>query len=304
MSTLKDKYFERVLETLVDHNDCHNAPFSNEKLYQAVSKVMSEMEEEERNSNNVTMNTLCQYPVTNNIQIKNAKVPNKKQITSDILEEKIKGFKGLTLHSIINNSTYDNSDKDDAERDPKIDQLISNHTGDRKKIKITDTDTTNINFSQKLLINQTIPVIIPPTDPPIVDGVAASRGSLHARQTIASEDIVTDAARTDACVFQDPAVVNRKDTDRTIPQDGNTSRNPFRLNSSVRIGGEPSVFPPKTGIQDIISPSGPIGYVEVRNAQPFHTSINGNSVKNRDPVLTLSKLIVRKLSDNSIANLY
>ena len=37
IATTKDKYFEKMLETLVNHNDRHNAPFSNEKLQQAVS---------------------------------------------------------------------------------------------------------------------------------------------------------------------------------------------------------------------------------------------------------------------------
>ena len=78
MATPKDKYFEKMSETLVDHNDRHNAPFSNEKLRQAVSKVMAEMEEEERNltldANNVTMVTFYQSPVTTNTQRKNAKI--------------------------------------------------------------------------------------------------------------------------------------------------------------------------------------------------------------------------------------
>ena len=201
MAILKDKYFEKMLQTLVDHNDHHNAPFSNENLQQAVIKVMVETEEEERNANNVNMDTFCQSPVTKNIQIKNANVPNERQIPLDILAEIVKGFKGLTLHSKINNSGYNNSDKDDAESDQKSDQLVATHTSDRKKIKITDTNTTNINCLQKILINQTIPFIIPPTDPPITNGVAASRVILHACQTIESKDIVTDAVRSDAHVF-------------------------------------------------------------------------------------------------------
>ena len=44
-----DKYYYKVLDTLVDYNDHHNAPFSNEKLWQVISKVMAETEEEERN---------------------------------------------------------------------------------------------------------------------------------------------------------------------------------------------------------------------------------------------------------------
>ena len=46
MATTKYKYFENILENIVDHNDCHNAPLSNEKFRQAVSKVMAETEEE------------------------------------------------------------------------------------------------------------------------------------------------------------------------------------------------------------------------------------------------------------------
>ena len=93
MDTLKDKYFEKILETLVDHNDHQNAPLSNEKLLQAVSKVTEETEEEERNTNNVTLGTLCQSPVTTNTQRKNSNIPNERQIASDILAETLKGFK-------------------------------------------------------------------------------------------------------------------------------------------------------------------------------------------------------------------
>ena len=38
----KEKYYTNMLETLIDYNDHHNVPLSNEKLRQAVSKVMSE----------------------------------------------------------------------------------------------------------------------------------------------------------------------------------------------------------------------------------------------------------------------
>ena len=67
-----------MLETLVDHNDCHNVPLSNKNLRQAFSKITAEMEEEERNfnnttmeecnANNATMDTFCQSPVTTNTQ--------------------------------------------------------------------------------------------------------------------------------------------------------------------------------------------------------------------------------------------
>ena len=75
---------------------------SNKKLQQALSKVMSETEEEERdtkrNSNNVTMDTFChQYPVTTNTQLEIENVKNERQISLDILAETIKGFNGLTI---------------------------------------------------------------------------------------------------------------------------------------------------------------------------------------------------------------
>ena len=71
MATTKEKYYKKMLETLVDCNDCNNVPFSNTKLRQAVNKVMAEMKKKERdakrNANNVTMDTLFhQSPVTTN----------------------------------------------------------------------------------------------------------------------------------------------------------------------------------------------------------------------------------------------
>ena len=41
MANVKEKYYMTMVETLIDHNYCHNVPFSNEKLQQSVSKVMA-----------------------------------------------------------------------------------------------------------------------------------------------------------------------------------------------------------------------------------------------------------------------
>ena len=46
MATTKEKYYTKMLENIFDYNDRKNAPKSNEKLQQAVSKVMAETEEE------------------------------------------------------------------------------------------------------------------------------------------------------------------------------------------------------------------------------------------------------------------
>ena len=80
MATQKEKYYMTLVENLIDHNDRHNVPFSNEKLWQEVSTVMEETEEEEldakHNANNLTMDTFIQFPVTANTPIKIANVPN------------------------------------------------------------------------------------------------------------------------------------------------------------------------------------------------------------------------------------
>ena len=247
----------------------------------------------------MAMDNFCQSPVTTNTKRKNANIPNKRRITSYILEETLKG---LMLHSTINNSAYYNLDEGDAESDPKIDPLVATHTGDGNKIKATDTETTNENSPQKLLINRTILIITTPINLQIVDGVEAGIGTAHVRQTIASKVIVTDTARSGACVLRDPAEVNRKYRGGTIPRDRKLSRIPPRLNSTVLVGGGTSVSPTRTGSHEISSPNGTIGTVEVRNTQPFHTSINVNSAKNVDPMPTFSKVIGSKLSDYSSAD--
>ena len=182
--------------------------------------------------------------------------------------------------------------------------MLATHTSDGKKRKVADTDTTNGNSPQKLLINRTIPVIILPINPPIVDGVAASRGTTYERQTIFSNVIITDAARSSAHVYRNPAVGNRKDTDMTIQRVRNASISPPRLTSRVIVDGGTSVSPTRTGTQEISSTSRPIGPVEVRNAQPFHTFINGNYTKNGDLTPTFSKIISCKVYDKSSADVY
>ena len=185
----------------------------------------------------------------------------------------------MTLKSTINEYEYYNSDKDDAESDPKIDQLVATHNSDGKKRNVTDTNISNGNSPRLLLINQIIPEIIPviilQIDLPIANGVAEIRGTLHARQKITSKEIVADAVRSGALVLRDTKVVNWKDTDRKIPRYGNTSGSPPRLTTPVRICGGTYVSPTKMGSQEIGSPSRTIGNEEVRNAQPLHTSING-----------------------------
>ena len=133
MATPREKYYKKILETLVDYNDCNNAPLSNKNLIQAIITVMSETEAEECkiffDANNVTMDNFYQSPVTTNTQGENANAifSSERQNNSDALAETLKG---LTLHSTINDAGYYNSDRNDAEGDPKSGPLVATHTSD------------------------------------------------------------------------------------------------------------------------------------------------------------------------------
>ena len=272
---------------------------------------MAEMEDverdAERNANNMTMDTFIQSPVTTNTQRNIANLPKERQISYGILAETLKGFKGLTLQSTINNFVYYNSEEDDVESNPNRDPKVATHVSDRKKRKVTDTDTNNVNSPHKLLINRLIPEIIPVLIPTIyqtaMDGVAAIGGTFHAQCTILLEDIVTDAAHSAAHIFTYPTALNWIDTYGTIPRDGNAFGMPPIFTTPVRIGDGPSVSPTRMGSQDIGSPRGSIGPQEFRDAQPLDTSINGIYSKHRDPASTWIKVIGRKFTDGYSADI-
>ena len=58
MATPKEKYYTKLLKTLVDGNNRNGAPLSNEKIKQKVSIVMEETEAElKHNINKITIDT-------------------------------------------------------------------------------------------------------------------------------------------------------------------------------------------------------------------------------------------------------
>ena len=157
---------------------------------------------------------------------------NEKQMSSVILAETIEGFNGLTIQSKINDSSYYNSEEYGVESDPKSDQLVATHIRNGNKRKGTDTNTTNKNSPQMLLISGLIPEITPvviSSAPRIADSVTAITGTLHTRSTILLKDIVTDAVHSAARVFKYITVVNWIDTDGEILRDGKTVRIPPQI---------------------------------------------------------------------------
>ena len=116
MATPRDKYYTKMYETLVDYNDRNNAPWSNEKLWQAIHKYIEEEEVDGHNitlddhnitssAHNLTADTFSQRPVTPNTQgeNENAILTSERLNNSDVLEEMLKGLK-------INDAGYYESD--------------------------------------------------------------------------------------------------------------------------------------------------------------------------------------------------
>ena len=91
IATPKEEYFVEILDQLIEHNHCHGTSMSNEKLREAVIRVMEDKEKDaENNVNNVTMDTLFQSPANINVQKKDANVTYDRQIASGILSLTIK----------------------------------------------------------------------------------------------------------------------------------------------------------------------------------------------------------------------
>ena len=75
MATPRDKYYKKIYETLVDYNDCNDAPLSKEKIRKVIRKFMADEEADALNrtfdSQNVTVDTFIFTPVTPNIKGEN-----------------------------------------------------------------------------------------------------------------------------------------------------------------------------------------------------------------------------------------
>ena len=68
MATPRDKYYTELLRTITDCNDLNGALFSNEKIRDAIHRVIVE---EEADLHNVTVDTFSQTPVVPNTQGEN-----------------------------------------------------------------------------------------------------------------------------------------------------------------------------------------------------------------------------------------
>ena len=123
-------------------------------------------------AHNTTIDTFSQTTVTSNTQgdNKNLILTSEKQNTSDAPAEKIKGL-------TINDTGYYESDSEKANGanvNPARDPKVAIHTSNIKKRKLTDT--SNGYLRQKLLSNQTLPIINTTIDSQ-VDNIVATYGA-------------------------------------------------------------------------------------------------------------------------------
>ena len=73
MANVDNDYFSDVLDNLNKYQDCHGQRLSSKKLREAVGRVINEeVEEIERNINNITCDTPFQSPSTKSVQKKDA----------------------------------------------------------------------------------------------------------------------------------------------------------------------------------------------------------------------------------------
>ena len=101
---------------MLDHlnNFCerHGERLSSKTLRCAVIRVMEEEEEYEQNNfNNFTTDNSFRSIVAMNVQNKDTNISYERRLTSGILAETIKIFKGCTIQSTINDSGYYESDE-------------------------------------------------------------------------------------------------------------------------------------------------------------------------------------------------
>ena len=152
---------------------------------------------------------------------------------------------------------------------------VATHTCDGKKRKITDT--SNVNLQQKLLSNQTLPIITTTIDHPIPDRVANFGGTPHALTTSTTNGVITDTLRNRARILWTPGRISRTGRDGTTLCDRDVVlRSPWD-NRPVLIGG--IIVPPTmgdTGIQDIIKKRKSTSPRVTSNAQNFDASVDGN----------------------------
>ena len=161
--------------------------------------------------------------------------------------------------------------------------------------KITDTDTTNGNSPNKLILHRLVPKIIPcairTIYQTITEDVVRIGETSDARQTVLSKEIVTDAACSGAHIFRTPRKKSRTGRDGITPQDRNIVVATARLTPPIQICHSTTYSPRRNRNQDIINLIGHVSPQWIRNAKKLKTSIDGCFAEDRGIKPIFSKVV-------------
>ena len=129
------------------------------------------------------------------IQTSNTQRENENKILSSEKQNKLDALAETLKLLTIKDAGYSESDSasaNDATSNQASDPKIATHTSDEKKRK--SIDTSNRYLQQKLLRNQTLPIITTMIDPRIDDRVAPCGASLDKLATPQTMEVIMDAA--------------------------------------------------------------------------------------------------------------
>ena len=210
-----------------------------------------------------------------------------------------KGQQSMNLDIMIQTQQTKITEKSD----PKSYSKVATYTSDEKKRKVTDT--RNGYLQHKLLNNQTLTIITTTIDPQVDNRVATYGGTSHSIATPTTKGVITNAARSSACIIWTPGHVRRTGRESTTPCNCNVAVRSPCDNRTVMIGC--IVVSPTmghSGSQDILNKR-QSKYPRVRrNTQQFDASVDGNLADDRDSKAIFSNVLGHKLSDSLSADIY
>ena len=184
MATSKDKYYTEICNTLTGYNDRNNMSLSNMNILEAIRKFMEE--ESIMDANNVTGDTISHassaYRGNTNTIFTSEKIDKSDKIVDSV--------KNLT----INNAKYYKSHTATA----------SDAQGDITCNPETVTHTRNGNFEQKLLSYRTIPVLSPPINPEVDQGIVEIKFTPPMILMPVTNEIIADAVLGGVWVSRTP----------------------------------------------------------------------------------------------------
>ena len=245
--------------------------------------MQEEEEEIESHINNIIMNTSFQSPITISAQKKDAHMSLERRLASGVLAEMIKIFKECTIQSTINDSGYYESDEqvdeiNDSEKQvdarnwlrmdsaKQVDTIsdaekLVDAGSDPKSNPIRNqkeaTHTTNGNFTQKKLINPTIPVVVGLINPLVAANLVGLQEMMSPRQTMLPKANVTDAALSCTRIFRTLGKINHTERDGATPRNFNSAKTNSRLSSQSPIFNSTYVSPARFCNHEVISPNHP-----------------------------------------------